>query len=100
VPTICFRCSEAEKAELEVRANGEISAYIRARLFNEDDVKPLLEQLLLRFDPTESGGPGYGSMEGLLAEVLLLLRMTMKPDVQREARAEVERLGLPVWATE
>lgn len=101
--TVSFRCTEAQKIELEERAQGDISGYVRQKLFRQMEQENTLELILQRLDEQaeNAGGTQASGMDrqstSMLIELLLLLRTASKPDAKREAQAEVERLGFQVW---
>ncbi|MGV1121185.1 MULTISPECIES: plasmid mobilization protein [Xanthomonas] len=105
--SITFRCSEREKIEIEQRASNSgmnITDYVKARLLGTDDSRDLLQAIAERLehgagDVAGPGGIGRGEL-AMLVELLLMMRHTVKPDTQRQAQAEVERLGLEVWSSE
>ncbi|XDJ36619.1 MAG: hypothetical protein V3Q69_13865 (plasmid) [Burkholderia sp.] len=92
-----FKCSEADKAEIEARSNGNVSRYIRERLLGSGEHQDLLYQILDRLNDDDREPASAGQELGMLTELLLLMRAAVKPDARKEAQAEVERLGLPVW---
>lgn len=109
MPAITFKCSDAEKEELEARSNGNVSRYVKQVLFGqmarEDDLAhlvDLVEKLL-----QQSGGDGQsapsGSTDpvllGMVAELLMIMRLSAKPDAVQGAKSELTRAGLPVWQT-
>ncbi|HCL3992451.1 TPA: hypothetical protein N2C09_005545 [Pseudomonas aeruginosa] len=102
MPTISFRVSEAQKIEVEERAQGDVSEYVRKVLFEHFDQEDALHQILDRLDERPAGGdPATGEIDpavmAIQLELLLLMRSVAKPDTLREAQAEVERLGFKVW---
>ncbi|QIE30382.1 hypothetical protein [Caballeronia sp. SBC2] len=106
MPTISFRVTDAQKLELEARSDGNVSDYVKSVLF---DTQGTLNQILERLSPAQSGqtrDPVRGfdhtnpDIENILAEVLMLLRFTVKPDSKRSVHAELNRLGVPLWHPE
>jgi hypothetical protein len=109
---IRFRCTLAERLELEDRAKGDISKYIRRMLFEEQaqalsNIERKLDGLYEEVSvPSHSAPPKAEEVrdqgqpvefdtatQGMLLELLLRARgMDM-----RSAQAQVERQGLPVW---
>lgn len=102
MPLLSVRCTEAEKAELDVRGHGNTSRYIRQRLFETTDQDDLLYQILEQVSEGHSeASAGLSRRDmGLLVELLLLMRAAVKPNARNEAQAEVERIGLEVWTSE
>ncbi|CAZ15870.1 hypothetical protein XACN24_15840 (plasmid) [Xanthomonas albilineans] len=105
--SITFRCSEREKIEIEQRASNAgmtLTDYTKTRLFGVDDSRDLLQLIADRLEyggAAGGGNAGIGQAElAMLAELLLMMRLTVKPDTQRQAQAEIERLGLQVWSSE
>jgi len=106
LPTISFRVTDAQKLELEARSDGNVSDYVKSVLF---DTQGTLNQILERLSPAPSGqtrDPVTGfdhtnpDIENILAEVLMLLRFTVKPDSKRSVHAELNRLGVQLWHPE
>lgn len=107
MPAITFKCSDAEKEELEARSNGNVSRYVKQVLFSqmarEDDLAhlvDLVEKLAQRHgDDDESAPPGGIDqvLLGMVAELLLIMRDSAKVDAVQKAKAELTRAGLPVW---
>lgn len=112
MPAIVVRVTDAQKAELEARAEGSVSEYVRRQLFND---QPSLEAVLDRIDhladdiaegrlsPEPSSFPSpstTGDQWPLLLEILLMLRATMKPSTMRSAQAELKRRGVTPWGGE
>jgi len=102
VPTITVRCTEAQKIELEDRAAGDLSAYVRRQLFEKIEYEKTLQTILSRLEdqPGKAGASGHTDSPLVLAmlmELVLLLRTASKPEAKKEAWAEVERLGFTVW---
>ncbi|PPT93853.1 plasmid mobilization protein [Xanthomonas arboricola] len=105
--SITFRCSEREKIEIEQRASNagvNVTDYLKARLLGADDSRELLQVIADRLEHGAGDGTGASGMSraefAILAELLLMMRLTVKPDTQRQAQAEVERLGLEVWSSD
>ncbi|WP_299312648.1 hypothetical protein [Halomonas piscis] len=112
MPAIVVRVTDAQKAELEARAEGSVSEYVRRQLFND---QPSLEAVLDRIDhladdiaegrlspePSSFQSPSTtGDQWPLLLEMLLMLRATMKPSTMRSAQAELKRRGVTPWGGE
>lgn len=112
MPTIVVRVTDAQKAELEARAEGSVSKYVRRQLFND---QPSLEAVLDRIDhladdiaegrlsPDPSGFQPPSTTDDqwpLLLEMLLILRAAMKPTTMRAAQAELKRRGITPWGDE
>jgi hypothetical protein len=106
LPTISFRVTDTQKIELEARSDGNVSDYVKGVLFDQQGT---LNQILQRLSPAQSGqthdaGTAFDhtnpDIENILAEVLMLLRFTVKPDSKRSVHAELNRLGLPLWHPE
>jgi hypothetical protein len=106
LPTISFRVTDAQKIELEARSDGNVSDYVKSVLF---DRQGTLNQILQRL-PTvqnvqaQNAGTAFDhtnpAIENILAEVLMLLRFTVKPDSKRSVHAELNRLGVQLWHLE
>ena len=104
---IGIRLTEAQRTELEERSapfGGNITEYVKSVLFLQQDA---LGQILMRLDtPAQGTGatPAAGvtldarDVEGMLVEIVLLMRVAAKPETRKQAWAELERLGLPVWS--
>ncbi|OXC78024.1 hypothetical protein [Caballeronia sordidicola] len=106
MPTISFRVTDSQKIELEARSDGNVSDYVKSVLF---DQQATLNQILQRLPSAQSVQPQdtrsafdhtNPNIENILAEVLMLLRFTVKPDSKRSVHAELNRLGLPLWHPE
>jgi len=101
VPTITFRCSEAEKIQLSERAEGNVSEFVRDYLFRQIDQETMLESILQRLDQPSKKVQAEGSgldkeSKSMLLELLLLMRMSVNPDRKIEAQEELQRLGYEV----
>lgn len=89
---VTFKCSDAEKAEIEVRSHGDVSWYIKARLLGANAREDLLYQILERLgdgdgEACEATGRCFGSDAlGMLTELLLLMRMSVKMDTKKKPR--------------
>lgn len=104
---ICIRVSEAQKLELEersVRFEGNVSEYIKDALFGDRNREVLarldvLGELLASVSAHQTGGKQGQSDQSapMLAEILILLRMSLSPDKLRSARAELDRLKIGSW---
>lgn len=113
---IRVRCTRAERIEIEERAEGDISKYVRRLLFDEqsqalsnidrriDELTELVQAQAspgarkgeeIR-EPKQATGPDPVT-QGMLLEVLMLLRMTASRTNMQTAQAEVERQGFPVF---
>lgn len=113
MPAIVVRVTDAQKAELEARAEGSVSEYVRRQLFGD---QPSLEAVLDRIDhladdiaegrlspePSSFQSPSTTGDDQwpLLLEMLLMLRATMKPSTMRSAQAELKRRGVTPWGGE
>jgi hypothetical protein len=105
VPTVGIRVTDAQKIELEdrsARIGSNVSEYIKDVLFGQQDTLHQILQRLEGISPPTTGAPATSSahVESMLAEMLLLMRFTVKPDTKRQVHAELERLGLPVWSSD
>ena len=104
MPTITFRCTEAEYIELHDRAGGNMTRYLKDLVFGQIDQKNALEAILQRLDSAPGqqaqGSDLDGQTRAIFVEILLLMRGTVKPATKREAQAEVERLGMDVWSSD
>lgn len=113
---IRVRCTRAERIELEERAEGDISKYVRRLLFAEEgqalsNIERRLDELVEAVQSGASRAPREGEevreragsaqadteTSGMLLELLLLLRMSASRTNMQAAQAEVERQGLPVF---
>ncbi len=108
MPTICIRVTEAQKVELEersVRFDGNVSVYIKDSLFGGRN-----REVLTRLDELGDLMSGAFALQGsgdksphseqsasMLAEALILLRMSLSPEKLRAARAELDRLKIESW---
>ncbi len=111
MPRHTLRLTEAQLAELEALSGGNISEYIRRRLFGE---RAGLEAVLDRIDhladdiaegrllPETSPGRGADieSLKPMLAELVLMFRNIAKPETLRATRAEMKRRGITLWGDE
>lgn len=107
MPTICIRVTEAQKLELEersVRFDGNVSEYIKDSLFGERNREVLarldaLGELVASVQALQSGVKPVqsGQSTAMLAEALILLRMSLSPEKLRAARAELDRLKIESW---
>lgn len=106
MPNINVRVSEAEKAELEVRSEGNVSAYVRQQLFGQDrTLETILHRLEDIADDLEDKHTGAERPDTIaardvmpmLAELLLMMRRTVKPDTRKMAQSEIARVGMQVW---
>lgn len=104
MPTVCFRCSEAEQIEIHDRARGNVSEYLRGIVFERSDPNQALDLILQRLEERPENGPQEAGLDerskAILVELLLIMRATAKPQTLREAQAEVERLGFEVWSSD
>lgn len=107
MPRQTIRFTDAQMAELEELSGGNISDFIRSKLFDQssgveaavdriehlaEDVEDLLRGL--------SDAPKGENALPLMAEILLILRATVKPETIRKAQAELKRNGISPWTTE
>jgi hypothetical protein len=105
VPTVSFRVTEAQKKELEARSEGNVSDYVKGVLFREFEHQDALHTILEKLDSQPTNGAPAAkaiveldpSARAILIELLLLMRLTVKPDNKREAQSEVERIGYQAW---
>ncbi|SEN71110.1 hypothetical protein [Halomonas caseinilytica] len=110
MPNINVRVSETEKAELEVRSKGNVSAYVRQQLFGQDrTLETILHRLEDIADDLEDKHTGAEEryerpdtivardVMPMLAELLLMMRRTVKPDTRKMAQSEIARVGMQVW---
>ncbi|SAL82383.1 hypothetical protein AWB74_06250 [Caballeronia arvi] len=107
MPTICIRVTEAQKVELEersVRFEGNVSEYIKDSLFGDRNREVLarldvLGELVASVSALQTGGKFVQSEPSttMLAEALILLRMSLSPEKLRSARAELDRLKIESW---
>lgn len=104
MPTVCFRCSEAEQIEITDRARGNVSEYLRGLVFGQSDPNQALDLILQRLDEQPENPSSVSGLDdrskAILVELLLIMRATVKPQTLREAQAEVERLGFEVWSSD
>jgi hypothetical protein len=113
---IRVRCTRAERIEIEERAEGDISKYVRRLLFDEqsqalsnidrrlDELTELVQSqastVTRKGEEIREPGQATGAdpvTQGMLLELLMLLRMTASQPNKQAAQAEVERQGLPVF---
>ncbi|MDN3554356.1 hypothetical protein QWY74_12980 [Halomonas almeriensis] len=110
MPNINVRVSEAEKAELEARSGGNVSAYVKQQLFSQNQT---LETILHRLEDiaddledqhtdTEAHQERPDAIAArdvmpMLAELLLMMRGTVKPNTRKMAQSEITRVGMQVW---
>lgn len=115
MPHINVRVTEAQKAELEARCGGQVSEYVRQQLFGDQGGSGQgLDVILDRIDhladdlaegrltpptPDHAAG-GNDQLLAMLAEVLLLLRGSVKADAIRSAKGELNRHGITPWGAE
>ena len=107
MPTICIRVTEPQKVELEERSarfDGNVSEYIKDSLFGEPNREVLdrldvLDELVASVAGLQSGGKPVQSEPStiMLAEALILLRMSLSPEKLRASRAELDRLKIESW---
>ncbi|WP_155637799.1 hypothetical protein [Burkholderia stagnalis] len=111
MPTISIRLSDAQKIELEERSasyGGNVSDYVKDALFGTGQERG--REILARLDELAeqvsraSGRPARGAPSApsdetkvMLSEALILLRMSLRPEAMRAARAELERLKIEPW---
>lgn len=100
MPVINFRVTEAERQKLEILSNGNISGYIKQRLFgntiedNSGEIMAALHEMIdsnLNADHRQNISP-------ILIEILLLLRATIKPELRREVASEMKRQRISSWS--
>ncbi|SAL81268.1 hypothetical protein [Caballeronia telluris] len=107
MPTICIRVTEAQKLELEersVRFDGNVSEYIKDSLFGDRNREVLsrldvLGELVASVSALQTREKPIQSEQStaMLAEALILLRMSLSPEKLRAARAELDRLKIESW---
>lgn len=99
MPVINFRVTEAERQKLEILSSGNISGYIKQRLFgntiedNSGEIMAALHEVIdsnLNADRRQSNNP-------ILIEILLLLRTVVKPELRREVASELKRQQISSW---
>ncbi|WP_193061080.1 hypothetical protein [Halomonas sp. 3A7M] len=101
-----IRFSDEQIAQLEAASGGNISDYIRKKLFGEDGgLREALDRIDHLSDDIEDlirSMPESGGNEGLplLAEILLILRATVKPETIRKVQAELSRNAITPWSAE
>lgn len=111
MPTISIRVSDAQKIELEERSasyGGNVSDYVKDALFGTGQERgrevltrldELAEQIARASNRPASTTPAASSEQSItmLSELLILLRMSLKPDALRAARGELDRLKIAPW---
>lgn len=114
MPSISFKVTDAQKAELEAFAGKNLSDYLRRIVFGrleQDQTLDLVLQRLARIEEKNASSPPQSSPSGTsgetpnlppevvgwLLEMLLMLRVVMPEKSRQFAQAEVKRLGLPVF---
>lgn len=102
----------AQKIDLQNRSDGNVSDYVKKRLFGEPDNNA---ELIERLDNIESllenrsdehmtandaGRSRDRYIEAMLIEILLVLRSVSKPEHSKAAGSEVKRIGLEPWSSD
>lgn len=102
----------AQKIDLQTRSEGNVSEYVKKRLFGDaDNNAELLERLanieaLLESGAGDRGGDGHSNssadryIEAMLIEILLVLRSVSKPEHSKAAGHEIKRIGLEPWSSD
>lgn len=107
MPRQTIRFTDAQMAELEARSGGNISDFIRSKLFDHssgleaavDRIEHLAEDVEDLVRGLSDASKGENALP-LMAEILLILRATVKPETIRKAQAELKRNGISPWTTE
>lgn len=108
---VTIRMTIAQKIDLQNRSEGNVSDYIKKRLFGEPDTSAeLLERLdnieALLESQTENrafennAGERDRYIEAMLIEILLVLRTVSKPEHSKAAGSEIKRIGLEPWSSD
>ena len=112
MPRHTLRLTEAQLGELEALSGGNISEYIRRRLFGEragleavlDRIDHLADDIaegrLLPDTSHDDRGADIESLKPMLVELVLMFRGIAKPETLRATRAEMERRGITPWGDE
>mgnify|MGYP004706797415 FL=1 len=102
----------AQKIDLQNRSDGNVSEYIKKRLFGEpDNSAELMERLeniesLLEnrndgnHESHEDGHSRDRYVEAMLMEILMVLRSVSKPEHAKAAASEIKRIGLEPWSSD
>lgn len=106
MPRYTIRFSDEQIAQLEADSGGNVSDFIRRKLFGKDGglgealdrIDHLSDDIgdLIRSMPEKNSNDGLP----LLAEILLILRSNVKPETIKKAQAELNRVGITPWTTE
>lgn len=108
---VTIRMTIAQKIDLQNRSEGNVSDYIKKRLFGEPDTSA---ELLERLDNIEAllesqsenrafdrhTGDRDRYIESMLIEILLVLRTVSKPEHSKAAGSEIKRIGLEPWSSD
>jgi hypothetical protein len=108
---VTIRMTIAQKIDLQNRSEGNVSDYIKKRLFGEPDTSAeLIERLdnieaLLETQTENRTFQNHGSdrdryIEAMLIEILLVLRTVSKPEHSKAAGSEIKRIGLEPWSSD
>jgi hypothetical protein len=111
-----IRCTQSERVELEERAEGNVAGYVRRLLFDEQgaalsNIERRLDELIESVRVIEQTGARKGeemreagpstevspATQGMILELLLLMRGATNRTNLQAAQAEVERQGFPVF---
>lgn len=109
---VTIRMTYAQKIDLQSRSEGNVSDYVKKRLFGDpDNSAELLERLanieaLLENRSADQPGSDVHAMgrdryiEAMLMEILLVLRSVSKPEHSKAAGSEIKRIGLEPWSSD
>lgn len=108
--TVSFRCTDAQKGELELRSGGNTSAYIVSQLFDAgasndallhrlDDMRDdLIDAIASRAGDASPIRPRL--IESLLIELVMTMRQSANKTAVKTAHAELDRLNLSVFESD
>ncbi|HCA3195752.1 TPA: hypothetical protein MN540_005060 [Klebsiella pneumoniae] len=109
---VTIRMTMAQKIDLQNRSEGNVSDYVKKRLFGDPDnsaellerlanIESLLENRTGDRDGSsalENGRDRY--IEAMMIEILLVLRSVSKPEHSKAAGHEIKRIGLEPWSSD
>ncbi|EPN9162958.1 hypothetical protein ACT4EA_004154 [Escherichia coli] len=102
----------AQKIDLQNRSDGNVSDYVKKRLFGDPDNSTELlerlaniESLLENRNEERDEGSSFENdrdryIEAMLIEILLVLRSVSKPEHSKSAGHEIKRIGLEPWSSD
>lgn len=108
---VTIRMTIAQKIDLQNRSEGNVSDYIKKRLFGEpdtgaellerlDNIEALLESQTENRSVNRNTGERDQYIEAMLIEILLVLRAVSKPEHPKAAGSEIKRIGLEPWSSD